>query len=720
MLCKDLKNFFIFLILIISYPHNAFPQQTHHRLKFVFPFGEGIGTTSICQPQYQTNNGCCEPPKDIYEYSTGAKGCCTAPNEVLGAIPNERCCTPWKAGQNRWGQTASSPCGGYCGTPDVISSYNGYSSCCSNCGDVNGVLAFQTITSVCGTCCSRIPISCGNIGERVCEPGTGSAYCSQTSACNHPNEWSYGSEGEGGFTCCTSCEGTRYGHGTSSCGSCCLSPNVIRSYSGVFSCCPHCPNGIEPTGQTQTNVCGSCCSAYTWSASTYCCYGDTSYVTAPGATYGACCSSNNSPYRQGEGTRCCMSGSIAQTLPGTSFGACCSPGVAPYKIGDYTGCCGGEGFSATSAPNATYETCCNAGETAVRTAHVALMCCPTGTFPYGSEDLDIVFGACCSTNASGYRVAGNAECCPAGSSVVRASNTLYEGCCPAGVSAYKDGLRTSCCSSGKIGVLAHGAFRGTCCNPGSSYYLHGQQTICGSMSCNLPTYSLYEEGNICCHNTSVYGKAVGAQTGMCCSSGEGFYRNYQDQTMCCSVGSSVITLGGKTYNDGCCPAGHSAYIVGKMDHSYDYVGCCSVAGHVPHYVHRDAPNGAPYGIGGCCPAGVEFVADGLFGKCCQSGEKAVYANSTWFGECCPSGNEYYNIGGTTRCCPSGYTRQSLPGTVNERCCAPGEKPYRAGGGTACCSTGYSILSVPGTDDGACCSDGQTAILAEGYPVCVDP
>ena len=249
----------ICLSLFLMSSSFAFAQNNPYRMKFVFPFGEGGGTTSVCQTQYQTNNGCCEPPKNVYEYSLGAKGCCETPNEVHGTSPNERCCTPLKLGQNRWGQTPTQPCGGYCPAPNVISTYNGFSSCCSNCADVGGVVEFQMNNSVCGTCCSYTPVNCGNAGERVCEPTTGSAYCSQNSACSDPNEWSYGSTGEGGFTCCSTCLGTRYGHTNSSCGECCESATHIYLTVGTAtSCCSNCNPLASRYGQTETKVCGIC------------------------------------------------------------------------------------------------------------------------------------------------------------------------------------------------------------------------------------------------------------------------------------------------------------------------------------------------------------------------------------------------------------------------------------------------------------------------------
>ena len=387
-----MKKAILYLIYIISIfcfstagsAQGLMSNNTHgYQMKLVFPFGEYASfSISTCPTQYKIDNTCCEPPQSIYQYNPTTKGCCTPPNEVLGTGTNERCCTqpqatqerwdqtttspcgqfctqpnavihsfarssccaPLTPGQNRWGQTATSLCGGHCPTPNVISTYNGFSSCCSNCADAGGVLAFQTVTSVCGTCCSYVPVICGNAGERVCEPTTGSAYCSQNSVCNHPDEWLIGSTGEGGYTCCTSCVGTRYGHTTSSCGQCCSAiTHSMYSYSVYTSCCT-----VETTSQTRynqttTNVCGAFCTQpsimISYGTRSSCCSScntnDIRHSQAAGAVCGTCLSCGIGAIPNAEKNACVCDtagGYIGTWKKDTGSGNGCYPSTCEGKM----------------------------------------------------------------------------------------------------------------------------------------------------------------------------------------------------------------------------------------------------------------------------------------------------------------------------------------------------------------------------------------------------
>ena len=352
------KNFIHVLAFLCLFFASS-PAFSEAHLKLVFPFGENPIVT-VCPTQYSTSDGCCRPPDSVYQYSIGIDGCCRSTNEIhtiggttrcclpegagqsrwnqtatspcgqfctqpsliINSFGQSSCCAPLNPGQNRWGQTATSLCGGYCPTPNVISTYNGFSSCCSNCADVGGVLAFQTNTSVCGTCCSQIPISCGNIGERVCEPGTGSTYCSQNSACNHPHEWSYGTPGEGGYTCCTSCTGTRYGHGTSSCGNCCLAPNITLNYSGgPIDCCAAPTISQTRFSQTMTSPCGQFCTLpnviASFNTSSSCCPDcvGTRWKQTTTSVCGTCCATGTTHELLTVDTKtdCCLKATVSQT-----------------------------------------------------------------------------------------------------------------------------------------------------------------------------------------------------------------------------------------------------------------------------------------------------------------------------------------------------------------------------------------------------------------------
>ena len=188
----------LFLFSTVLHAHNMTPNS-NYRMKFVFPFGEN-NVQSVCPLQFRTLDGCCDGPQDHLYTLNQRIGCCRLPNEFLTVGATSACCPALPSDQNRWGQTETSVCGGYCPPASSVYSFSGITSCCNSCSEV---IAFQSKGNVCGTCCSRVPVSCGNIGERVCEPGTGSAYCSldPTKPCSGDGYYVVGSSGEGGYSC---------------------------------------------------------------------------------------------------------------------------------------------------------------------------------------------------------------------------------------------------------------------------------------------------------------------------------------------------------------------------------------------------------------------------------------------------------------------------------------------------------------------------------------
>ena len=631
---RSIKFYFPLFVFFCLTANMAF-AKSYTQIKMVFPFGERDGATSICSSQYQTNVGCCEPPQSVYQYTVALTGCCTPPNEVHGTGTNQRCCTPLTSGQNRWGQTESYPCGGYCGAPNVVSSYNMFSSCCSNCADVGGILAFQTNTSVCGTCCSAVPISCGNIGERVCEPGTGSAYCSQTSACNHPNEWLIGSSGEGGFTCCASCEGTRWGHNESSCGSCCTAGNEYVVFSGVSSCCP----GAQGSRyfQTSERPCGFFCagSAYSWSNSEYCCHTGQSYAFAPGATRPACCA--RSHYAYGTGTACCDGTDMTVVrAPETSQATCCHKDDSFYtpSSNGMTSCCGGKVFSHQFG-----KSCCSsAGYSVFKVAGATKeACCPSEYIPYLYGTLTacceveptVVSGTstkiCCPSGNNAFSGYTGFECCPKGSySIMQATGTNYKACCPIDAKPFSWNAATSCCLSGSFVAKAPGTTYESCCPNGATYYSLTNATSCcnaGSSivqapgavgpTCCAVTDTPFNFGNFtqCCPATSSIMLASGAISARCCAAGATAYLTQDTDTVttCCSPGYSVMSAQGATTR-ACCKEGLSAYVDPTVYGTRTM--CCNVMG----TSFMRAP-GATYGS--CCSNGYTPVLSHS-GTFCQS------------------------------------------------------------------------------------------------------
>ena len=295
-----MKKIFIFLFVLLQASSSFAQNKTSYQLKLVFPFGEAERhNASICPIQYRTLDGCCDGAQENIYTSNNRKGCCRSPNEFLKVGAGSACCTALPTGQNRWGQTFSSVCGGHCPPPSEIRSFQTFNSCCDECNPVSGVVAFQAKGNVCGTCCSRIPESCGNAGIRLCSEGTGSAYCSKLpDKCNDPDDWLIGSHGEGGFTCCSKCGtgGVRYASTNSDCGSCCYAPDLKLTYGGATSCCTELPTGQTRWGQTTSSVCGGYCaptsSIYSFNGLTSCCSSCNEVIAFQSNTNvcGTCCS----------------------------------------------------------------------------------------------------------------------------------------------------------------------------------------------------------------------------------------------------------------------------------------------------------------------------------------------------------------------------------------------------------------------------------------------
>ena len=234
---KQRWNFFSFVqkgslliafLFLFSIPVNAqlYKPASDHQMKFVFPFGEGGTSVSVCAPQYQTNQGCCEPPKDVYQYDAMNKACCEPPNNTSTIGGTTRCCVPEGAGQSRYGQTTAAPCGQFCSVPSAVLSVGTFSDCCGPAG--GGQTRYnQTTGNPCGQFCS-LPSSILSVGtfSNCCTPaGVGQTRWNQTTG--------------------------------NPCGDFCSQPSLIVPFGTESSCCPTC-TGFR-SYSTTTKICGTCC-----------------------------------------------------------------------------------------------------------------------------------------------------------------------------------------------------------------------------------------------------------------------------------------------------------------------------------------------------------------------------------------------------------------------------------------------------------------------------
>ena len=433
--------FLIFLSLFLN-TTIVFAQTTKPRMKLVFPFGDPQ-TQSVCPLERRTVDTCCPEVERIYTYSD-ARRCCQSPNELLSFGALSGCCPPWKSGQPRWGRTESSICGGYCAPVSQIVTAGGYSSCCSDCALVDGVRAFESAPlNVCGTCCSRIPESCGNAGIRLCHSDTGSAYCSKLpDKCNDADDWMIGSHGEGGYHCCAKCTGgVRFGNTNSSCGTCCLDPNIVLTYSGSMSCCSSVAYPQTRWGQTSSSVCGGYC-------------GTTSVVSIYSGI-SSCCSN------------CANVNGITAFQSSTNVcGTCCSR--VPESCGNAGErvCAPGTGSAYCSSDKAK---CTPPTDWIIGTSgEGGFTCCPScsGTrFGHTSSTC----GSCCLTGSLISSFNGSKSCCSScnGTIINQTQTNICGTCCPVGMEKITYGGKTSCCSScfmdKRTGQTAANPC-GTCCD----------------------------------------------------------------------------------------------------------------------------------------------------------------------------------------------------------------------------------------------------------------
>lgn len=208
------------LIFLVAFLYFITPEQAvsgGRTLKLVFPWGEH--TASYCPPANQTVNGCCKDTNRIFT-KDGKKGCCQAGNDIETVQGNQGCCPAVTLPQTRWGQTSSSPCGGYCAPGNEVL-YNGVvSSCCPNCTNTNDTRILSSPGNVCGTCCpitNQIVSFAGSVsccaacagGEtRIGQIATD--VCGACSACNAAGYYITGNETMG-YACnskTNSCNGT--------------------------------------------------------------------------------------------------------------------------------------------------------------------------------------------------------------------------------------------------------------------------------------------------------------------------------------------------------------------------------------------------------------------------------------------------------------------------------------------------------------------------------
>lgn len=652
-----LSIIFILFISAILYPSSpAFSQNSRTTLKFVFPFGEKTNY-AVCPTNKQTIDGCCNGQNDSVYAHDALTACCRLPNTVSTVGTKQRCCFPLSpVGQQRWGQTESSVCGGYCAPGSGVAYANGFSSCCPNCSEVR---AFHSgPANVCGTCCSKIPENCGTAGVRVCESATGSAYCSvDPDKCQPATDWIIGSAGEGGYACCPNCTpgGSRYDHTASSCGSCCP-----QWYAGPSLCC--------------SSGCGWITEITNGIASDTCCPTGKPNALSSVLTYGTkqfsistCCPAGNSLYATVSKINYV---SVANSINYVNFSTGCCP-YAPVSVATGgTLCCSGQAYG------------------------VRLL---SSVYSYSNKNANIaehVYSVGCCTTAN------------------PALHTVTEGtiCCPTGVDVQETKLKWNFWDEENTGITSYDV---RCCTSSEKAFSVPEDTYCCSKDYSAYALRVHSVKNAkgIEQNSYSYG---------CCTAASSILASIPQGTLCCptSQAAAYLTFENKLHTDkrysaSCCPAGQSAI-------SFDLGTVCCSPGGAPFYTSAEVKldvndtEAAHYSyLAGCCPTGQSVYAyDDYYGYSDDSPPRFLLKHVTT--GCCPTTDLFSlpNIGPGgktlgTICCSAG----SSPTAVKI-----GEF-YKAGNtieytyGAYCCPAGYSVRPIGARGDTHCC---WGPLVAEGH------
>lgn len=723
--CAPLTRFtaLVFALLLL-FSVSAVAQSHRPTVKMVFPFGEGHGKTSTCSADYQTSEGCCdEDPSLIYTWS-GRKGCCRSPRGFVPYSGDNICCNLCSVGMTRYGQSAGTECGYCCSAGrDFVASF-GKTSCCASClGPRNG----QTAADICGTCCPSGEEGVSFSGESAC--------CTEKPAGTVRWSQSVGNV----------------------CGQFCSTNKYVNSF-GSQSCCPTaCASRMQ---QTQTDLCGQCCSTtYEYMFPMY--NSDGTPMTGTGGISGCCINEAAPKSIDGDhGTICCLPADTPfMYLSGKMYHgngnlqaelyhpACCSyaPQSLPNNMGTY--CCSpGRSAYAFLYNKNTYSQqmtdmsresfnlgCCSTPPQSL-SFNLGTYCCPTGQSAYiqrsdSSESYNYGYGAV-STSTTYY----SAACCPG--SVHTLPSSYGDICCSANEkffffstlyysSSSSDGLFTEysttslsmgCCPNASPLISVDGN-RGTfCCSSGFAYPYYGPNNLQKWMSYNSLGSLINSKLYNCCSYSAV---PLPDDLGMeCCPTSAAAYfstTNYFSNgnktkgywASCCEPPSSVVSVG-PGWGTRCCSPGLSlayGYYASKIQYPTLEILGETIAG-------------------GCCSSNtnIRTLSDNLGTICCSTGASDYLYSIAWnsYGEASVS---YQAVSYFAGCCTAGVTPITLSDGQGTYCCDNGQTAYsyyrsigfnpdgtvgHANTSLQCCSATMSVLSLPNSWGTMCCSSQRDA------------
>ena len=472
---------------------------------------------------------------------------------------------------------------------------------------------------------------------------------------------------------------------------CCVDPDSCR----CEACTGECPDGSEPTDDTDANGCPVCCQKICEADEVKC--------------HGACCAT---------GTVCAADGSCCPETQFVCGETCCEMG---YLCVDGS-CC--------SAEQSCGETCCPDGETCVD-GQCQEGPCPNGTLVslngvdnfyccdepnqarnlFKGDEMDRWnetvtyegktypwYRVCCEPEQSVYlRLDGTIGCCD--SDEVQVSGWIEEDyCCAAGQRPYYDGGSIQCCPQPNHPSLikghslnetdnAEGRNAYACCPQGESAYQASDGVkCCGGDKNIVKAFEDTSTGEVtyqCCQGEAYTMYTDGTQIYYSCCQGTVF-TDYRGAETCCWDSDEADPMNGGYYIT-------KGKVVDVFQSGQDKVGqtCCTYYTQSEEwtddgYVMKDVfynPSGAILdGYAKCCNGGVWKDKGGTYGCCEDPTPQATWTHETTYSRfCCEEGqtaadsdSQYQSYG----CCTDGRVAfEAKPGgygEVHSYCCYPGE------------------------------------------------
>ena len=498
---------------------------------------------------------------------------------------------------------------------------------------------------------------------------------------------------------------------------CCINPDSCR----CEACSGTCPDGYEPTDDTDANGCPVCCQKKCDAGEVKClgaCCADGTVCTADGS----CCPETQFVC----GDTCCEQGSLC--VDGSCCPAeqscgetCCADGLTcvdgaceegPCPNGTLVSLTGVDNFYCCDDPKQArnqfkgddidkwddtviyegkaypwFRVCCEPGQAVYLTLSGTIGCCDSDEVKVSGwveEDY------CCAANQRPYWNGGSIQCCAqpnhpsliTGHSLNQTDNADGKkayGCCPQGESAYQASDGVKCCGGDKNIVKAF------------------ENTATGEVNyqcCKGEAYTMYTDG------TQIYYS--------CCQGT--VFTDYRGQETCCWDSDELdYEQGYYTVTKG--------KVVDVFQSGQDKVGqtCCTYYTQSEEWTDEGVemkdvfynPSGAVMdGYAKCCNGGIWKDKGGTYGCCEDPKPQATWTHETTYNRyCCAEGetaadseSQYQNSG----CCTDGRVAlEAQPGgygEVHSYCCYPGEGVFnnaeqqkfqnRWGG---CCPVGMEVL-----------------------------